>query len=99
MATLVQRLAEYTLGLVLQWEESERVRPDQKADVYLPPSSIRVPRTACVCEVRDRRVGQLPEWNNQSIQCWIVKAKRQQAVNGKVTFHVTWTESVLLVPP
>jgi len=28
----MQRLAEYTLGLVLQWEENERVRPDQKAD-------------------------------------------------------------------
>jgi hypothetical protein len=36
----------------------------------------------------------------QSIPCWIVKAKRQQAVDGKVvTFRVTWTESVLLVPP
>jgi hypothetical protein len=47
-------------------------------------------------------VGLLPEWNNQcqSIPCWIVKAKRQQEVNGKVvTFRVRWTESVLLVPP
>ena len=37
----------------------------------------------------------------QSIQCWIVRAKRlQQEVNGKVViFWVTWTESVLLVPP
>ena len=32
VAKLMQRLAEYTLGLVLQWEENERVRPDQKAD-------------------------------------------------------------------
>jgi hypothetical protein len=36
----------------------------------------------------------------QSILCWIVRTKRQQEVNGKVvTFRVTWTESVLLVPP
>ena len=68
----------------------------------MPPCSERTPRIAFVCEVRDCRVGLLPEWNNQSqsILCWIVRAKRQQEVNGKVvTFRVTWTESVLLVPP
>jgi len=62
VAKLMQRLAEYTLGLILEWEESERVRPDQKADAYVPTSSMRTPRTAFVCEIRDCRVGLLPEW-------------------------------------
>src|SRR5215207_10510621 len=87
VAKLMQRLAEYTLGLILEWEESERVRPDQKADAYVPTSSMRTPRTACVCEARDCGWGCYRNRNNQaqSIQCWIVRAKRlQQEVNGKV---------------
>ena len=34
----MQRLAEYTLGLVLQWEDNERVRLDQKADAFVASS-------------------------------------------------------------
>ena len=34
VAKLVQRLAEYPLALVVQWEENERVRPNQKADAF-----------------------------------------------------------------
>ena len=82
--------------------KNERVRPDQKADAYVPPSSMRTPRTACVCLARYCGVGCYRNGNNQaqSIQCWIVRAKRLQRVNGKVViFRVRWTESVLLVPP
>jgi hypothetical protein len=49
VAKLVQRLAEYPLALVLQWEEDERVRPDQKADAFAsfpyahPSLSVRLP--------------------------------------------------------
>ena len=39
VAKLMQRLAEYTLGLVIQWGKNERVRPDQKADAFA--SSLR----------------------------------------------------------
>ena len=62
VATLMRRLAEYTPGPVLQWEESERVRPDREASAYVPPSSMRTPRTACFCQAHDCRVELLPEW-------------------------------------
>ena len=88
-----------TLGL--QWEENERVRPDQNVADFA--SSLRAHPSHSV-RLRGARlwVGCYRNANNQcqSIPCWIVRAKRLQAVNGKVViFRVTWTESVLLVPP
>ena len=80
VAKLMQRLAEYTLGLVLQWEENERVRPDKK-QTPLPPSSMRTPRTAFACKARDCRVGLLPEWK-QSVHL-MLDGEGQAATGGQ----------------
>ena len=97
---LIQRHAEYTLGL--QWEKTKALGRTKK---QMPMGLL--PRCALLAQrafARRATVG----WgcyrngNNQaqSIQCWIVRAKRLQQVNGKVViFRVRWTESVLLVPP
>ena len=69
------------LGLILEWEESERVRPDQKADAYVPTSSMRTPRTACVCEARDCGVELLPEWK-QSASVYLMVDREGQAVTA-----------------
>jgi hypothetical protein len=77
VTNLMQRLAEYTLGPVLQWEANERARPDQKVDAFA--SFLRAHASHSV-RLRGATVG----WgcyrngNNQSqsIQCWIVRAKR-----------------------
>jgi hypothetical protein len=79
VAKLMQRLAEYTLGLVLEWEENERARPDQKVDAFAyflrahASHSVRLRGTTVTVGWGCYRNG-----NNQSqsIQCWIVRAKR-----------------------
>src|SRR5215208_8308183 len=77
VAKLMQRLAEYTLGLVIQWGKTKGLGRTKK-QTPLPLPSDRTLRTAFVYEVRDCGVGLLPEWNNQcqSIQCWIARAER-----------------------
>ena len=57
VAKLMQRLAEYTLGPVLQQEYIESVRSDQKVAAFA--SSLRAHPSH---SVRSRGVGLLPEW-------------------------------------
>ena len=97
---LPKMLPDHALDPVLQWEESDRVRPDQEADAFA--SSLRAHPSHSVRLRGARLWGCYRNGNNQSqsIQGWIMRAKRLQPLNGKVViFWVTWTESVLLVPP
>jgi hypothetical protein len=76
----MQRLAEYTLGLVLQWEKTKELGRTKK-QTPLPPPSERTPRTAFVCEVCDCGVGLLPEWK-QSVSVYRMLDREGQAVTA-----------------
>ena len=79
VAKLMQRLAEYTLGPVLQWEENERARPDQKVDAFA--SFLRAHASHSV-RLRGSTVGwAVPEWK-QSVSVYPMLDREGKAVTA-----------------